>query len=184
DLLVMGTHGRSGIARLFMGSVTEAVVARSSVPVLALRQPARRIRRVLAPVNFADYSDAGLVYAAALAAALRARLTALYVREAGANDGDPLLRLNERLLRLPGKPALPEAPAAKVRQGHPAAEIAREAVEHDLVVLTAHSKGLLRDALLGTTVERVLRASPAPVLAVPSVGPRRTSPPPLLEAVA
>jgi len=37
DLLVMGTHGRQGAERFFMGSVAEAVVRRASCPVLTLR---------------------------------------------------------------------------------------------------------------------------------------------------
>jgi nucleotide-binding universal stress UspA family protein len=36
DLIVMGTHGRSGYRRTFFGSVTEQVLRRSSVPVLAV----------------------------------------------------------------------------------------------------------------------------------------------------
>jgi len=37
DLIVMGTHGRSGISRLFMGSVAEEVVRRAPCPVLTVR---------------------------------------------------------------------------------------------------------------------------------------------------
>lgn len=37
DLIVMGTHGRKGLARLLMGSVAEQVVRHSSVPVLLVR---------------------------------------------------------------------------------------------------------------------------------------------------
>jgi nucleotide-binding universal stress UspA family protein len=39
DLIVMGTHGRTGLRRLLMGSVAEAVVRRASCPVLTLKQP-------------------------------------------------------------------------------------------------------------------------------------------------
>jgi universal stress protein A len=39
DLIVMGTHGRTGVARLLMGSVAESVVRRAECPVLTLRQP-------------------------------------------------------------------------------------------------------------------------------------------------
>jgi universal stress protein A len=39
DLIVMGTHGRTGVGRLLMGSVAETVVRRASCPVLALKQP-------------------------------------------------------------------------------------------------------------------------------------------------
>jgi nucleotide-binding universal stress UspA family protein len=40
DLIVMGTHGRTGLARLLMGSVAEAVVRTAPCPVLSVKQPA------------------------------------------------------------------------------------------------------------------------------------------------
>ena len=39
DLIVMGSHGRSGLARLLMGSVAEAVVRRADCPVLTVKHP-------------------------------------------------------------------------------------------------------------------------------------------------
>ena len=42
ELIVMGTHGRTGLMRLLMGSVAEAVVRRAPCPVLTLRQPAAK----------------------------------------------------------------------------------------------------------------------------------------------
>jgi nucleotide-binding universal stress UspA family protein len=41
DLIVMGTHGRTGLSRLLMGSVAEEVVRRASCPVFTLKQPAQ-----------------------------------------------------------------------------------------------------------------------------------------------
>ncbi|HEY3237295.1 MAG TPA: universal stress protein, partial [Polyangiaceae bacterium] len=38
DLIAMGTHGRSGFERLLLGSITEKVVRRSTVPVLTVRE--------------------------------------------------------------------------------------------------------------------------------------------------
>jgi nucleotide-binding universal stress UspA family protein len=38
DLLVMATHGRRGLARMFLGSVTEAVVRKATCPVLTIRE--------------------------------------------------------------------------------------------------------------------------------------------------
>lgn len=43
DLVVLGTHGRSGFMHLLMGSVAEQIVRRSPVPVLTLRDPRTRI---------------------------------------------------------------------------------------------------------------------------------------------
>jgi nucleotide-binding universal stress UspA family protein len=40
DLIVMGTHGRTGLTRLLMGSVAEAVVRKAPCPVLTVKQPA------------------------------------------------------------------------------------------------------------------------------------------------
>lgn len=41
DVIVMGTHGRSGVAHLFMGSVAERVVRLAPCPVLTVRHPER-----------------------------------------------------------------------------------------------------------------------------------------------
>jgi nucleotide-binding universal stress UspA family protein len=40
DLIVMGSHGRTGLARLLMGSVAEGVARRAPCPVLIVKQPA------------------------------------------------------------------------------------------------------------------------------------------------
>lgn len=42
DLIVLGTHGRTGLFRLLMGSVAEAVVRRAPCPVLSFKQPAEQ----------------------------------------------------------------------------------------------------------------------------------------------
>jgi nucleotide-binding universal stress UspA family protein len=39
DLIVMASHGRTGLSRLLMGSVAEAVVRRANCPVLIVKQP-------------------------------------------------------------------------------------------------------------------------------------------------
>lgn len=43
DLIVMGTHGRTGLSRFLMGSVAEAVVRGAKCPVLTLKQPAEEL---------------------------------------------------------------------------------------------------------------------------------------------
>jgi nucleotide-binding universal stress UspA family protein len=44
DLIVMGTHGRTGLSRLLIGSVAEAVLRRSTCPVLTVRVPGKATR--------------------------------------------------------------------------------------------------------------------------------------------
>jgi nucleotide-binding universal stress UspA family protein len=43
DLIVMGSHGRTGISRLLMGSVAEAVMRKASCPVLIVKQPTKEL---------------------------------------------------------------------------------------------------------------------------------------------
>lgn len=47
DLIVMGTHGRTGLSRLLIGSVAEAVLRRSTCPVLTIRVPSKASREVV-----------------------------------------------------------------------------------------------------------------------------------------
>lgn len=158
-LIVMATAGRTGLERLRRVSTTEKVARHSPVPVVCLRGPARLPGSVLAPLNLRPYSLEGFRAARAAARTLGARLTILHVRERG-----PAMRPLNSLLR--------EADAVRVVDGDPVERILAEAARHDLVVLVAHRKGLLRDALRGTTAEQVLRRCRSAVLVVPE-GPRR-----------
>lgn len=45
DLIVMGTHGRTGLSRLIMGSVAEAVVRKAPCPVLTYKQPSGKLAK-------------------------------------------------------------------------------------------------------------------------------------------
>jgi universal stress protein A len=42
DMIVLGTHGRTGLMRLLMGSVAEAIVRRATCPVLTFREPSQK----------------------------------------------------------------------------------------------------------------------------------------------
>jgi nucleotide-binding universal stress UspA family protein len=87
DLLVMGTHGRSGFERLLLGSVTEKILRKASCPVLTVPSrhpdavPATPVlfKRILCPVDFSDCSLEALKYALSLAQEADAHLTVLHV---------------------------------------------------------------------------------------------------------
>jgi nucleotide-binding universal stress UspA family protein len=54
DLLIMGTHGRSGVAHLLLGSVAEHVVRTAPCPVLLVRHPKAAVARERVPAALAD----------------------------------------------------------------------------------------------------------------------------------
>jgi nucleotide-binding universal stress UspA family protein len=49
DLIVIGSHGRTGLSRLLLGSVAEAVVRRAKCPVLTVKQPAEEVKESSLP---------------------------------------------------------------------------------------------------------------------------------------
>jgi nucleotide-binding universal stress UspA family protein len=51
DLIVMGTHGRTGVGRLLLGSVAEEVMRKAPCPVLTLKHPLPAAEAEIAPVK-------------------------------------------------------------------------------------------------------------------------------------
>jgi nucleotide-binding universal stress UspA family protein len=170
DLVVLGVTRRSGLQRAIMGSVAEAVVRDCPCPVLSVPR-SRDIRRVLAPVNEGEYAKEAVLAAALVAKAYGARLELLHVVTDPLFGTPPRSLLRRRVRELP--PALRQGVSCRFRLARrgPAADIVRAARGQDLVVLAEHRKSLVGDFVLGTTAERVLRRSTAPVLSIPS--PRR-----------
>jgi nucleotide-binding universal stress UspA family protein len=87
DLLVIGTHGRTGFDRLVLGSVTEKVLRKAACPVLsvprrapdAVRAAPVVFKQILCPIDFSDSSMHALNYAMSLAQEADAHLTVLHV---------------------------------------------------------------------------------------------------------
>ncbi len=86
DLIVLGTHGRTGAEKLLLGSVAEEIFRRSPVPVLTIGPGVRssvhnggKFHRVLFATDFTPESLAGAPYAVTLAQENQARLLLLLV---------------------------------------------------------------------------------------------------------
>lgn len=168
DLLVMGTSRRLGIERWVQGSVAEAVVRGAPCPVLVVPRPWRSPRKVLAPVNEASYAHRGLLAAAVVARAYGGRLTMLEVVAKPALAPYSAKRMRLQAAKLPAAVIRDLCPELQVRVGNPVKEILRAERAQDMIVLVVHRKSLFGDMVMGTTVERVLRHSRIPVLAMPS----------------
>lgn len=168
DLVIMGSHGRTGLDRALLGSVSEAVVRRSPAPVLVVRRAPRSVRSVLAPVNMESYAKRGLELAASAAAYFGAELAVLHVCADARLAAGALFSLHAMIERLPASLRAQIKPRALSRVGSTLSEILEEAAHHGLLVLTAHRKPLLADLVLGSTVERAIRHSAVPVLTAPS----------------
>lgn len=181
DLVLMATQGRSGLAHLFMGSVTAAVLRSIPVPVLALRLgqgecPFTAIHRVLWATDLSSASEWAWQYTLKLADVFAAEVILLHAvrptKVATLADHareDYLGRLRSELgSRQQVVETMGMRAISKVVVGAPAEVIVAEAeVEQaDLVVVGTHGRTGLRHVLLGSVAEAVIRTAPCPVLAV------------------
>jgi nucleotide-binding universal stress UspA family protein len=193
DLLVIGTHGRSGFERLLLGSVAEKVLRKASCPVMTVPRtlpdavPAGPVlyKRILCPVDFSDSSMDALKHAVSMAQEADGQLIVLHVVEhefengaemagiawdAGMTVGD-FLKEREKALRR----RLHEATAGAsefctveslTTRGKPWREVLRVADEtqSDLIVMGVQGRGPADLLFFGSTTQHVVREAPCPVL--------------------
>jgi nucleotide-binding universal stress UspA family protein len=188
DLIMLSTHGRSGIQRWLMGSVAEKVLRGSDMPLLLARastEPAgapREMERLLVPLDGSELAERALPYAQHLAKSGSAEVTVLYVEQLQDVDslsGRPVSGFEahqgeETELYLYhisyGLSSQGIKAQVRVRGGHPAEQVTEEAREGatDLIVMSSHGRTGLARWAFGSTADQVIRTSPAPVLLVPS----------------
>jgi nucleotide-binding universal stress UspA family protein len=193
DLLVIGTHGRSGFERLFLGSVTEKVLRKAPGPVLTVPPPIERpleqpvlFKTILCPLDFSPSSTRALEYALSLAKEADARLILLHVIESpldGAHLGemahftvpeygrqvkkDALTRLKAAI---PSEARVWCTPEEFVTMGKAHREILRVATETgaELIVMGVQGRGAVDLMLFGSTTNEVIRTASRPVLTLRS----------------
>lgn len=194
DLLVLGTHGRSGFQHLFLGSVTEKVIRKAPCPTLVVPPRApdvspdapAQFKQILCAVDFSDSSLSALAYALTLAEEGDAHLTLLHVIEmppelrenpmAPDFDVDRIHAVAEAEARRRLRDLVPEAARTyctvetAVVEGRAYRRVLRQATEQksDLIVMGVHGRGAIDLLLFGSTTHHVIRAAACPVLIVRS----------------
>jgi nucleotide-binding universal stress UspA family protein len=189
DLIVMGTHGRSGFERLILGSVTEKVLRKASCPVMAVPPPAVSAgklpyTRLLCPVDFSDSSEAALRFACSLAEEADARLTIVHVFDWRGDEDVMTARFDtaayfeaverqarERLDGLVTAEARVWCrPETVTAHGKPYREILAlaDANDVDLIVLGVRGRNPIDLALFGSTANQVVRRARCPVVTIPA----------------
>ena len=188
DLVVMCTHGRSGLGRLIYGSVAEEVIRRSPVPVLlvrptgadaTLRRDGATQPKLLVPLDGSARAEAILPAAIDLAEATRGELVLLHVEDPSHPDPssvlsvpestgkEPVVRLEtyfagvEERLRRAGLAARTE-----VRFGSPAGAIlaAERSRGVRLVAMATHGRTDLLEPITGSVAREVVLEGTLPVL--------------------
>jgi nucleotide-binding universal stress UspA family protein len=186
DLVVMGTHGRSGFERFLLGSVTENVLRKAMCPVLTvppLTAPTSKLpfKQLLCPVDFSEQSISALQFAFSIAQESDARITILHVFEWTSDDqllAKRAFELSEfrRGREIEARQQLDAlisdevrnwcAPEPMLRYGKPCRQIltVAEAEQFDLIVMGVQGRNALDVMLFGSTTNQVVRQAPCPVL--------------------
>ena len=181
DLVVMSSHGRTGVERVLSGSVTERVVRLSEVPVLTVHagDTDAAYDRVLIPVDGSDTAIRAIAVGVGVAREFGAALDVLSVVETSGVGFDvrseQYREEHQRAAQKLVDDTVERARAAGVEAegsvafGTPHEEILAlaEEVGTDLVVMGTHGRTGLERYLLGSVAERTIRLAEAPVLTVP-----------------
>ena len=175
DMIVMGTHGRSGFNRLMLGSVTEKILHETDLPVLTVREkknvkkpPDHLVRQVLCPINYTEVARKALEHAVSISKTFEAELLVLHVIEFQSNDVREGLEHGRLCAWISDDVRSRCSLKEIVRQGDAAEKIVEVAQDEasDLIVLGAQHKRFSDTTVIGTTTVRVTRHAPCPVLTV------------------
>lgn len=178
DLIIMGTHGRTGMTRLLLGSVAEQVVRHAHVPVLAVRKTdaiEELPKRIIVTTDFSPAAEPAVDDAAAIARRFGASVTLAHVYEAvsGIAAGVPAFRSFDEVdpelraaLSTIARERLGEDASIDLSVGVSPADVLldRIAAGHfDLVVIATHGRTGLSRLLIGSVAERITRHAPCAV---------------------
>lgn len=173
DLIVMATHGRSGLRKLILGSASDRVISLSSVPVLLVRASSReaaelsaeeqKIRRIVLPLDGREATPKAVPHALSLAKTLSTEVVLVTADEGGSMEAaERQLRAFSNLFEEQGITVSEE-----VKLGKPGEVIAGTAHEDDLIIMSSlGATGVAKGAHRGSVADYVIKNAAAPVLVV------------------
>ncbi|HEU0073009.1 MAG TPA: universal stress protein [Dehalococcoidia bacterium] len=184
DLALIATHGRTGVARWWLGSVADHVIREAGCPVLVIgpnvsQELAPGVKRILLPLDGSPEAEEALPVATWIAGRTGAELDVVrslsltpvaYDPGMGVYSADLIDSMEEAVrsylaeinTRLQGKKA-----TTTMRVGSPGEMLYQHLEERpaDLIVMTSHGRSGVRRAALGSVTDRLLHG-PAPVLVI------------------
>ncbi len=190
--IVVGSHGRSTLARTLLGSVSSGLLHQTMRPVLIVRVSicestegttcevvcSELFDKVLFPTDFSDGSEHAFHHLTGIVAETHSACTLLHVQdevrlkhmtaqlgEFNTIDAERLERLKSELISA-GASGVDTA----VRMGKPIRVVVEEAAQqgHTLVVMGTRGRGALAEVMVGSVAMNIARLAPIPVLFVPS----------------
>jgi nucleotide-binding universal stress UspA family protein len=186
DLIVMGSHGRGGLERALLGSVTERVLRTTSVPVIVIprdddddEQGDGSYEDILLPTDGSENADVAVEWGIDLAGAYDATIHTVYSvdtsRFAGIEGTDDLYDAIEETgqdvlesIRRRAR-AADVSVAATIGSGPAAQVLLSYSEDHDIdmIVMGTHGRSGIERYVVGSVTETVVRNADVPVCCVP-----------------
>ena len=192
DLVVMASHGRGGISRLWLGSIADRCIRKAECPVLLIRSPDEQdqppspftVRRVAVPLDGSELAEGALPAAADLARLYGAGIDLMrvvsYVATSDLAPTTAAVETDHQLLEIQmneaeaylsrvsdelkeGEIQISRKVINSLRPGHSIVENAGNGV----IVMTTRGLGGLQRWILGSVTDRVIRGAEGPVLVIP-----------------
>jgi nucleotide-binding universal stress UspA family protein len=182
DLLVLGAHGGGFVRDMLLGSTTERVLRKTTLPMLVVRcAPSTPFKRVLVPVDFSERSQATIELARSVAPEAELILVHAFevpyegkLRQAGVEESKVnALReaaRQEALRRLEELVANSGVPTDSIRRvlvyGQPASAILEQAQTHgcDLIAMGKQGLRMMEELVLGSVTRQVMEHAHCDVL--------------------
>ncbi|MGM0421186.1 MAG: universal stress protein [Bacillota bacterium] len=182
-LILIASHGKGLIKRIFLGSTTYNLIRRTSTPVLIEKYEnlaegklacARKFNRVLLPLDFSECSREAVELVKALGQPLEEIILLAVVESSASREeleklksdaGDKLTEIEEEL----GEIGTANRISHRVEVGAASENIIAAAQTDNVgvIILSKRGQGRIREILLGSTADRVAKESPVPVLLIP-----------------
>lgn len=190
DVILITTHGHTGLSRMWLGSVADTLVRHTTLPLLAIHPSESgdaptdlsTIEHILVALDGSEMGEKVLPVAADIARATGADLTLLHVVASTATMGPRLFSIMPDDVVTAMEMADAYLEDVKDRLSAQGLEVQAQVAEHEvpshaiteisgriganLIAMATHGYGGLRRALLGSVADKVLRSSPLPVLLV------------------
>ncbi|MDD5452018.1 MAG: universal stress protein [Desulfovibrionales bacterium] len=170
DLIVIGTHGRTGLKKLLMGSVAARVIGHAPCPVMVI--PLRGsvgLKNILVATDGSIYAEAAVKEAISIAAACDSKLSAVCVvkGQRPTKYTSEAEKIVERVVKGAAKSNIQAE--GIVREGEPyevIADLAREK-QVDIIIMGRYGRTGLTKLLMGSVTKRVIGHASCAVLVIP-----------------
>ncbi|OVE81530.1 hypothetical protein BVY03_03520 [bacterium K02(2017)] len=182
DIVIMGSHGYTGISKILMGSVAEKIVRQSPSMVMIVRgNPSLPLKKVVVPIDFSDHTEDALLLANEIRSLGEPKIDIVHSiaypdivhyphhftaytknnieKSSEETAQNNLNKILEKHSSLSGKTQL-------LKEGTPAKEICKYAKENlaDLIIIPTHGHTGFSHLFMGSVAESTVRYAPCSVL--------------------